>query len=69
MKAFKKRLKLGRLADESRLGGRYTSGGRTSKIDAIEPPREFEPGVWKALAAEGKLRDFGRGFYGLMGEG
>lgn len=64
MKAFKKRLKLGRLADESRLGGRYTSGGRTSNIDAILPPDGFDDGVWKALADAGKLRDHGRGFYG-----
>ncbi len=65
LKAFKKRLKLMRLSDESRLGGRYTSGGRTSKIDAIEPPREFDPKIWKALAAIGSLNDTGGGFYAL----
>ena len=65
MKAFKKRLKLGRLADESRLGGRYTSGGRASKIDAIRPPSEFEDGVWRQLAREGRLVDMKQGFYGL----
>lgn len=65
LKAFKKRLKLGRLADESRLGGRYTSGGRESKIDAIEPPREFGPQVWKALEKAGRLRHTGQGFYAL----
>ena len=65
LRAFKKRLKLMRLSDESRLGGRYTSGGRTSKIDAIEPPTEFDPKIWKALAQEGRLADTGGGFYGL----
>jgi len=65
LKAFKKRLKLGRLADESRLGGRYTSGGRASKIDAIEPPKEFPPQVWKALEQAGRLRHTGQGFYAL----
>ncbi|HHN77823.1 MAG TPA: hypothetical protein ENK11_03985 [Phycisphaerales bacterium] len=65
LKAFRKRLKVLRLADESKLGGRYTSGGRKSKIDAIEPPREFGPEVWKALAKAGKLKDTGGGFYAL----
>lgn len=63
LKAFRKRLKVLRLADESKLGGRYTSGGRKSKIDAIEPPSEFSPEVWKALARAGKLKDTGGGFY------
>lgn len=63
LRAFNKRLKLARLADESRLGGRYTSGGRQSKIDAIQPPDEFADPVWKALVAAGKLRYTGKGFY------
>ncbi|MCB9846250.1 MAG: hypothetical protein H6811_09720 [Phycisphaeraceae bacterium] len=63
LKAFRKRLKLGRLADESRLGGRYTSGGRASNIDAILPPDEFPPEVWKALEHAGKLKHTGQGFY------
>ena len=63
MRAFKKRLKLQRLSDESKLGGRYTSGGRKSNIDAIIPPTDFPPEVWKALAAEGRLKDTGQGFY------
>lgn len=63
LRAFSKRLKLARLADESRLGNRYTTGGRASKIDAIQPPEEFPPHVWKALVAAGKLRDVGQGFY------
>ena len=63
MRAFRKRLKLARLADESRLGGRYTSGGRRSEIDAIQPPDEFPPDVWKALVAAGQLRHTGQGFY------
>ncbi|MFG0305529.1 MAG: hypothetical protein ACF8Q5_04875 [Phycisphaerales bacterium JB040] len=65
IKAFRKRLEIMRLSDESKLGGRYTSGGRTSDIDAIEPPREYPKRVWKALAKAGRLRDTGRGFYAL----
>lgn len=63
MHAFRKRLKLARLNDESKLGGRYTSGGKTSKIDSVEPPNEYPRRVWQALAAEGKLVDTGKGFY------
>ena len=65
LRAFKKRLKLQRLSDESRLGGRYTSGGRSSNIDAITPPTDFPPEIWQALAAEGRLTDTGQGFYAL----
>lgn len=63
LKAFKKRLKLARLADESKLGGRYTSGGRHSNIDAIMPPEQFAPHVWRALEKAGKLKHTGQGFY------
>lgn len=63
MKAFRKRLKLARLDQESKLGGRYTSGGKRSGIDAIRPPTEFPPEVWKALEAAGRLRHTGGGLY------
>jgi len=65
LRAFKQRLRILRRSDESRLGGRYTSAGRRSNIDAIEPPDAFPRGIWKALAAEGRLVDTGQGFYGL----
>lgn len=63
MRAFHKRLKLTRLDDESKLGGRYTSGGRVSKVDAIEPPKDFPPHVWDALVAAGRLKPVGKGFF------
>ncbi len=63
LKAFRKRLKVTRLAEESKLGGRYTSGGRQSQVYAMQPPAEFPPHVWRALVKAGKLRDTGRGFY------
>lgn len=62
-RAFHKRLKVSRLADESRLGGRYTSGGRESNIDAIKPPDGFPDAIWQVLARSGKLKDMGGGFY------
>lgn len=65
LRAFKKRLKLQRLSDESRLGGRYTSGGRASNIDAITPPLDFPPEIWQALVADKRLVDTGQGFYAL----
>ncbi len=65
MRAFKKRLKITILSDESRLGGRYTTGGRTSKIDAIEPPTGFDSKIWKALSRAGRLTDTGGGFYSM----
>jgi len=68
MKAFRKRLKLMRLSDESRLGGRYTSGGRKSNIDAITPPEDLPPQIWKVLARDGKLKDTGNGFFALTEE-
>ena len=67
-KAFRKRLETARLSDESRLGGRYTTGGRKSKIDAIQPPIEFPPEVWRALAADGRLEHTGKGFYAIPGD-
>lgn len=63
MKAFRKRLKLTKLNDESGLSGRQLSGGRQSNIVAIQPPLDFPPHVWRALVASGKLRDTGSGFF------
>ncbi len=66
MKAFRKRLKLTRLDDESKLSQRATSSGRQSKIVAIMPPYEYPKEVWEALVAQGKLKDAGGGFYELV---
>ena len=63
MRAFRKRLKVGLLADESKLGGHYTTSGKASSIDAIEPPREFGLDVWKELVRQGRLEHTGQGFY------
>ncbi len=61
--AFKKRLKLTRLDDESRLGhGAMTSGGR-SGVQAIQPPSQYPKAVWDELVRQGKLRSVGHGLY------
>jgi len=68
MRAFRKRLKMTRLSDESKLRGRLTTTGRPSEIDAIRPPSEFPDEVWRALARAGRLKDMKDGFYGLAEE-
>ena len=65
MKAFKKRLKLARLDDESSLGHGPMSSGRTSGIVAITPPNQYPRAVWDALVALGRLKYSGQGLYEL----
>ena len=67
LKAFRKRLKLMRLDDESRLGyGPMTSGGKSGVV-AITPPNQFAREVWQELAKQGKLKHVGGGLYELVG--
>jgi hypothetical protein len=65
LKAFKKRLKLTRLDDESQLNRRPVTGGKGSAIVAIAPPSGFSQEVWDALVKEGKLKHTGHGLYEL----
>ena len=65
LKAFKKRLKLTALDDDSSLGrGPFSHGARG--IYAIQPPNQFPPEVWQELCRQGKLRDSGHGMYELI---
>jgi hypothetical protein len=66
LKAFRKRLKLTRLDDESALRGGHTTSGRSSGIVAITPPNEFPAEVWDELARQGKLKKAGKGTYELV---
>ena len=67
LKAFRKRLKLTRLDDESRLGyGPMTSGGKSGVV-AITPPNQFPDEVWQELAKQGKLKHAGGRLYELVG--
>jgi len=62
--AFKKRYKLTKLDQESKLGGgRPTTTGKASDLAGIVPPREFPRDVWEELARQGKIKDAGGGFY------
>ena len=64
MKAFKKRLKLTSLDEDSRLGRGALSGGATGTC-AIQPPNQFPLAVWEELRRQGKLRSSGHGLYEL----
>jgi len=69
MRAFRKRLKLTRLDEESKLGrvGNPMSGGKRSGVIAIMPPRgpEYPQAVWDELVKQGRLKRAGASFYEL----
>ncbi len=57
LKAFKKRMKLMKLDEESGLS---RGGGKKSGITGITPPAGHPPGIWEELVTAGKLkRDMG----------
>ncbi len=66
MKAFRKRLKLSRLDDESRMGYGPMSSGQQSGIVAITPPNQFSNAVWQELAKQGKIKHDQGGLYSLV---
>jgi hypothetical protein len=67
LKAFKKRLKLTKLDDDSRLGkGPFSGGGQG--LYAITPPSQFPREVWLELERQGKIRNSGHGLYELIRE-
>ncbi len=63
LKAFKKRIKLTQLDDESRLGRSPLTGGGSSGIESIIPPRDFPQEVWDELVKQGRLSKDSDGFY------
>ena len=65
LRAFRKKLKTTRLDDESRLGSKFTTYGKSSGITAIQPPRDYPPAVWAALVEDGRLLRAGQGLYEL----
>jgi hypothetical protein len=68
MKAFKKRLKLTRLDQESHLSRRPTTTGLPSDIVAITPPDQFPHAVWDELVRQGKLKTNKYGTYEMVAE-
>ncbi len=66
LKAFKKRLKLTRLDDDSRIGHGPMSSGGASKVVSIQPPSGFGKEIWDELVEKGFLKSDGIGFYQLV---
>ncbi|MHC4100313.1 MAG: hypothetical protein ACYS15_12235 [Planctomycetota bacterium] len=66
LKAFRKRLKLTHLNEESKLGRSPLTGGKHSDVVAIMPPHQYPPEVWQELVKRGRLKDAGNGFYELV---
>jgi len=65
-KAFKKRLKLTKLDEESKIGHGPLSGTGQDRIVSIQPPLGFGKEIWEELADKGYLKRDGIGFYELM---
>jgi len=65
LKAFKKRMKLTQLDDDSKLGHSPLTGSK-SKVISIQPPAGFGKEIWEELADKGYLKRDGIGFYELV---
>jgi hypothetical protein len=65
LKAFKKRMKLTQLDDDSKLGHSPLTGSK-SKVVSIQPPAGFGKEIWEELADKGYLKRDGIGFYELV---
>jgi hypothetical protein len=65
-KAFKKRLKVTQLDEDSKLSKRPTTSGGSLAIVAIEPPNQFGKAVWDELVKQGKLKKAGQGMYEIV---
>ncbi len=65
LKAYRKRLKLARLDDESSSSRNPLSKGESSSILGVRPPEQYPQEVWDLLVAQGKLRDGGHGLLEL----
>jgi len=66
IKAFRKRLKLTQLDQESKIGRSPLSGGGRTTIAAITPPDQYPRAVWDALVKQGKLRPASHGMYSIV---
>lgn len=67
LRAFRKRLALTRLDDESHISSHssLSKGADSGVTAAIIPPRKWPESVWQELARQGRLRYIGDGFYEL----
>jgi len=65
MQAFRKRLSLTVLDEESTLGRSPLTKGSGGTVAAVTPPADWPDSVWQELVRQGKLRYIGHGFYEL----
>ena len=65
LQAFRKRLSLTVLDEQSKLGRSPLTKGADPGMAAIVPPDEWPAAVWQELVRQGKLRYIGHGFYEL----
>ena len=65
LKAFKKRLKMTQLDDDSKLGHSPLSKA-SDRIISIQPPAGFGKEIWEELADAGYLKRDGIGFFELV---
>ena len=65
LKAFRKRLKVTQLDEDSRLGHSPLTGAK-SRIVSMQPPAGFGKEVWEELANRGFLKRDGVGFFELV---
>ena len=66
LKAFRKRLRLTQLDDQSRIGNNPMSSGRQSGIVGISPPDQFPQAAWDELVRQGKIKRAAQGLYELV---
>lgn len=69
LKAYRKSLKVTRLAAESSLGGGPLSSGTDSQIVGIQPPPRYPLPVWMELVRQGRLIQDRAGTFELPPEG
>ena len=64
LRAFRKRLKITQLEEDSKLGHSPLTGSRYT-IVSIRPPSGFGKEIWDELVQHGYLKADGGGFYAL----
>ena len=65
LKAFKKRMKLTQLDDDSKLGHSPLTGNK-GKVVSIQAPAGFGREIWDELVEKGFLKRDGVGFFELV---
>jgi hypothetical protein len=66
MKAFRKRIKLMRLDEDSKIGKNPLSHGGRSTICGIRPPEQYPVELWDKLVDSGRLRRDRNGLYEIV---